>query len=1501
MDAWSAEEKLEWMRSLVYRSAAPTDLVGLLTSQLPPTTDPAELAYREFLADAPALGLSDRAVSIVAEELKKNSSWLFGGGGNLRAALVRVAREVSVGEAHALHALLKVYKRVELSGASLVGGGAVPTGTGSQIVVDGWTMAIQAAWNTGASLDGMVAAALPDYTRRVRRIEVLFEKGYILGRVARLQEVQEFAVHNRYLMNNTTLSTSIWPARASPIEMTLYVEDSLATVGLLVDPFCVAQEDFANSFHENAFTVGSGFLGVKRRTDGCYTVRAQKELFDFLDTLCRNGGDARTVAIHLGDDRRRWVPEVGHGRHGGGGRRGGGQAIESSTSVRHNEQCLYRPSVHDAFLGLFVKSNLVGFFGALKDVATLQCDILRARGLYVPIVLYDSKRNEMQEFVVDELTHALLKSPANVVVRTGAAGPLAEKMARAGLTRPMIDAAVACASTRLRKAVEIQVLLFMAKSPGDKFALFEANTQVRVLDNLHLVFPTIWETKNTGSDVIDPDFALDVNDLEVLARDDNLQHFFRRTLANACRMFLGVDSATLELDDSVALEMYGRDDCMAEFARVVSRALQCLLLFRVDPDLVGRVADRLRRRFPRLGLLPSCVDMLLGSVEMQGIGLLMGRLNGVYPLRTDGSPQFRLVYHHVKDDADKERLNREHRNYFQRFDDGRFGFVSQAGEAMPLHPAVALPAGHKSQPVETTTPPTLPALKVPALLASNALDVLRPVAVSDATMRTAVETEYVQLRALVEHATFSSLPPATQLQVEACLVDHVQASKLLGGSLDAAFAAAVCRRFGQSAGGVDLVADEATPIGWYIKRLHSPELLYPECPFVEKRTTVTTVARVARRGGRSSNESTKTERYENIWRDAVTVAQQRAALANLLRLSSESARVYHDLGLLLTEHPALGAVPRTYAAVGAVAKFDVDVGFHDHAKLHPKAPFLNVRDVLGANAINLLSGGAMDPDVVHNDQDTFRLSINACILQNLPPGETTPSAATIARLLTRTLAVTVSGDDTVIRANGLYYAANPAPTAGQPNEYHNGNEKFRFRSNRPRRFGDWAGAGGYGGMGKYTVDALRAVESYDQGLLSDQERRYKRAYLIGSAFVTTSAKGGFNSARVPTSPQRVLFLDTRGPQFEKADSPTFQYADGTTVPNALECADFVSPTDARPADCIFQELADASQRELVGTRKGHPVYFDRGAYFQATLTYVAHIVAVVRQRMSEPGPVAGSPVHLKATLFGGGFFAKYGGTNSPIDLRRLVVEAMLEAYTACLPLMRGCVSVLEFVRYDIDGATRPGMDKLAAAASEMGIAVVESPEGDLLDLSVVADGHVPALLNAGDAMSWCGNEADSASVEAMIGNATNVRVTMNAWANPRMLEPDRHDVIAVPLPLTPRVAEAMAMVLEVLGAPPVEAAGMCDVPLTIRPPGGAASVRVYTVVLFGTAATPTEPEFAGTLVHGFQMRGDGVRVLTSSPDGTVHAKDIDNPSNSVDLEPHVVAWLRGHLGAWLGV
>lgn len=389
------------------------------------------------------------------------------------------------------------------------------------------------------------------------------------------------------------------------------------------------------------------------------------------------------------------------------------------------------------------------------------------------------------------------------------------------------------------------------------------------------------------------------------------------------------------------------------------------------------------------------------------------------------------------------------------------------------------------------------------------------------------------------------------------------------------------------------------------------------------------------------------------------------------------------------------------------------------------------RNLLGDCRDALITGPALHPDVLKRDQESVKVYYLPSVLKK----------ADIQRMLTQTFAMTTDGDQKVLRANG------DATPGVQDNEY-------------------------------------------DGSLLSDQERRTKAAGLMEAGYATFTAKGGYGSARTPLDRSyRVFFINTRGAQFEKFGQKGQE----------LEATDFIIRISAPQSnDPLFPQyykggiipaypqthnypMLQAKNWKKDYVKLGNGALFNRAAFKKATLsTLRERVLSIIKTVLGD------QPFYLKATLFGGGFFANVGKNSQGGNLRGEVINSMVSAYVDLIEnefIPKN--SVIEFPQYgDINHLDLKLKNALDSAKNDYEIHIVWSEKGDLCDFTPQTtigqlrfdpaefekEGRL-VMLNAGDAMSWVGNEPDPTSVEGMLGCNSGLRVVFNCWGNPRLLDP----------------------------------------------------------------------------------------------------------------------------------
>ncbi|RAP34157.1 hypothetical protein DID77_02045 [Candidatus Marinamargulisbacteria bacterium SCGC AG-439-L15] len=1287
---------------------------------------------------------------------------------------------------------------------------------------------------------------LLDYQRRCELVRERHKEGLLLGRVANLREVRDFAGH-RYNMGNDILSTTLWPREGSPLEIKLFCEYGTDTVGLLLDTRRVGSENFGRGFKQNAVTVGSGFRHNKKTwVRGAKTIEGQKELFRAYETGISDGQKLTDLiaGTKILADQSGFSVTMGKTDARSGARRRFMSADESESpnTIYWNEQTVYRGIESDILLGLFVKADSDSFAKSLKDMVLLQERLRRKKGIYVPIFQFKGKTNELEAIHPDALLLSIIGLKDEVPEKVGHKNFLSQQLEIAGISEDL-----ACEVAKelndleegnvVKSLLDLQLLLFNMKSMASELSVLEKSmhggyqyTQVRLLDNLHLAFPTIHKTNNTDEGTKSRDLFFTKKNVDFILGSPALSQFMRLAIRHNMSKFLGlrISEGTISFDDTPMTLFNQKDPKKTDFAKVCSRVMQVAVLFDVfkETTQVKACVDKIRESYPVLGILSDGKDMILGSLEMQLIcsekkldpNILCVNskqqvekkvIPGLVPLTEFGDPLKGLDIFEPAETL-LSKLSIDHVLEYLKTN-GLFSPDEGLKKAVFYHFQEYDPVGFEKNMMSVLQIVSILTDKGSQDLFQDMLDICRR-----------VDTEMIESlafndgadkakKAIVHgHCDVSEFSlgitdksyltfKRRELSTEQCIVyryhdkrpdiiqfvvgrfdtkgSFVVADKEL--TLKKARELASKTSFGLAADGSDLLginSKASSKVEWLkvVVGGASPKTEYP----FSRPKKETKVEKVVRRGGGIS--AVETDVIHEAEARLVPMESIRERVASIVPTFSNGTPQYDTakaLGLYNeTDTPLWKVVPE----------------FHGGDLGKPKRPYIETADIIGDCHVELLSGPAFFPEVLKSDQDSFQCHVFD------------PRVKKDTRLLTHTLGYTVDGDAQVLRPNGLQYSKAAVVPMGGNIEFNGGNEKHRFRSNDARRFFKNTAKGqGYSGMGAYTEVDLAMVEDYDKELLSDTERRLKRAKMISSAYITVTARGGYGSERVPLeSERRVLFINTAGPQFEKYGNEEFQYQDESKVPNELEASDFIIKTSASEnTSPLFPEYYESKKiesydRASLGSvcdlscptkdqayftthkyvKLSDGALFNRRAYQMANDHYLGNVVDVINERLTN------NPFYLKATLYGGGFFAK---TKAGDDLRTEVVHTMVLSYLTHIQkasFPEG--SVIEFPRYGRqEDLPTELITSLMASAKEKGLKIVWNTTGDVFDFdeqtSLESETIAPSsfessgrmvVLNAGDAMSWCGNERSSASVEAMIGNNTNARVVMNWWANPKVLD-----------------------------------------------------------------------------------------------------------------------------------
>jgi hypothetical protein len=1204
-------------------------------------------------------------------------------------------------------------------------------------------------------------AQLADYDRRVDRIRDLHKNGLLIGRVANTAEAKDFMGHRYNITSNDILSTTLWPKEGDPLVMKLFSEYDKDTVGLLLDHTRAGEDNFGLSFSINAGTAGTNAPKgskfeqhkIDRKADmkthdvrGANLLEAQHELLDKLSSEVRNGGSVDNLNIALKNDgsgylvtkadARTEAPSRSPSRFAGASTTQGG--TQGGTQVLWNEQTFYRAIERDLFTGLFVKSDSDNFSKELKDLFVLQDRIRRKKGIYVPIFQFKGSTNQLEEIVPDKML--LNITGAKVTPIEGRTSSFTKELAKAGITEDMaleMSNAIGNDKGTIESLFELQLLMFNMKNVMGQITIPDTTNNVtsfkpvRILDNLHLVFPTIHKTKTAQAEHADSFFS--DADVKKIKTTPAMEDYFKKTLNHNFERFLGISikDGAVTFDKKNG-ELFDQSDLKkSDFAKVLSRAVQSAVLFQIhgadtNQNMIAMVQE-IRKTWPNIGMTPGGVDMILGSGELQTI----------------------LNKNDLKSDALSARLEPSESTN-AKIDVPPFPYNL---DAINPFDKIALPD------------------KEGVLQFLNQCGINNNGSIN--------KNLFSEFKASDPHLFTYETAVLQGVQMLFVLKEDQLAKKIMENIRDQ------CPAFGFTAAGADRSSPQSDQLMRWLQEEVTQMPHTTEFPFggkAETNASTTPSTAAVGRGGRfvsqpvtqpvpmgrgSATVTTSTNIVNEPTIDDKEL--QKAAAALIPKFSRDQLRVATKLGLVDVNNNPLWLI---------------EPEFHNGDKGKPTVPYISVKDILGHHIANLLTGPALKQSLLLNDRLSFKIAIDPNIIKKKD----------VEHLVTDTLAVTTEGDKQVLRPNGLQFSQAVTVPSGGNIQFNGGNEKHRFRSNDARKFHELA----YQGKGTYTDDDLKQVEAVDKQLLSDTERRLKRAGMITSSYVTVTAEGGYGSLRKPLDTlHRVLYVATAGAQFEKAGSGSFQYKDGRVDENELEATDFIIKKDAdqqqkplfpqyypngeipahrdvQEADCNKLNDGDFSKDYVT---LNDDSLFNRKAFQASSDQYLNNLVIPhILKRTGE------SPIYLKAVLFGGGFFAQ---TENGGNLRPEVINTMLNCYVKALE--SGLIpagSAIEFPRYGETKDMPAGLlDRLQKTAAEQNVDLVWTPQGTTtdfkkqtsmtgkeIDISKFQKGGHLVVLGAADAMSWNGNEPSSASVEAEFGNNSNLRLVMNWWANPKVLE-----------------------------------------------------------------------------------------------------------------------------------
>jgi O-acetyl-ADP-ribose deacetylase (regulator of RNase III) len=416
------------------------------------------------------------------------------------------------------------------------------------------------------------------YQNRRNRVPKLHEEGLLHVRVFGADHQELLGGTGAYsgqwpLNRGPNLSTTVLPSASSKIDMILFCDGARAVA---IDPFTVTPEYFGNGFEHNGCTQMDNFQNtLKNRADG-YPLEFIR------DALAKESAQV----------------DVG----------------QREASRSHTEIAYFRAAERNLVTGLLFKVNDENYAGNLRALIELQNTLRQDYGLFLPLFAY--KDRHFQEVVVDsETLRALGMSQNEIAVRVLSPKEKARKEKRpkdyfnlyGGLDTQMVIAAkdqMTCLpltksadeehKTNFKKLFDLQLMLLQMKGPKDQisFSLPDSNgveklIDLSVIDNLHLVFPTVFPTGNQGAKAQNLFFSHTL--FTRFLRDTPSYHEFWLQMAKRnMKVFLGIDlqstheGALTSIKISDTYLPHFADDLdptgKTQYAKCISRLIQMLLI-----------------------------------------------------------------------------------------------------------------------------------------------------------------------------------------------------------------------------------------------------------------------------------------------------------------------------------------------------------------------------------------------------------------------------------------------------------------------------------------------------------------------------------------------------------------------------------------------------------------------------------------------------------------------------------------------------------------------------------------------------------------------------------------------------------------------------------------------------------------------------------------------------------------------------------------------------------
>lgn len=259
------------------------------------------------------------------------------------------------------------------------------------------------AGNAYKELDATITPAQRmDYQRRIQRMHLLHQEGFLVGRKTTLLEVKDFVRH-RYV-NTPLLSTTLFPKKNSKLHIEMFQERARIPVfGLFLDPTRVSQKDFGVSLQKNGETRMDSewnFLVHKnKRIHGdplfqddtslaASHLYAQKKVIEVLEEKIETGTPHQEVdrlIFSLNEDKSSYNTDKPKLRK---------KTNAMNQGIEWNEQTFNRFVEKDFFTAFFTKKDYQQ--KDLKAIIEMQERVRRKKGFYAPIFTFDNQLNEIK-------------------------------------------------------------------------------------------------------------------------------------------------------------------------------------------------------------------------------------------------------------------------------------------------------------------------------------------------------------------------------------------------------------------------------------------------------------------------------------------------------------------------------------------------------------------------------------------------------------------------------------------------------------------------------------------------------------------------------------------------------------------------------------------------------------------------------------------------------------------------------------------------------------------------------------------------------------------------------------------------------------------------------------------------------------------------------------------------------------------------------------------------